>query len=351
MKSFADIAWKVDETTYRNDPALSYSILSRYEREGFHNLATLFDKIDSPSLLFGSMVDCLMTDSKEAFDERFFVADLPDVSPSTAKVLYSIHQITGASTLDEVSEEHQLTILNDYAYHTNWRDKTRLTKLKEEGDKYYRILASMSPEKALVDSKTYVAAYACAQALKESPETKWYFTNSPFDTHIERLYQLKFRGEHNGIAYRCMADLIVVDHEKKTIQPVDLKTSSHYEDEFPKSFVTWRYDIQARLYWRLIKAFCEADDYFKEFKVLPYKFIVINRKNQTPLVWDFDKTEEIGNFVFTYPSGEKKLFRDPYVIGEELHYYLSKGDAVKFPRHIKTGELASNDILKWFEHE
>ena len=50
-KSLRDISWQVDEPTYRADPALSYSTLARYEREGFNNLDKLFDSIDTPSLV------------------------------------------------------------------------------------------------------------------------------------------------------------------------------------------------------------------------------------------------------------------------------------------------------------
>lgn len=50
-KSLRDISWQVDEPTYRADPALSYSTLARYEREGFNNLDKLFDRIETPSLV------------------------------------------------------------------------------------------------------------------------------------------------------------------------------------------------------------------------------------------------------------------------------------------------------------
>ena len=48
-KSLKDLSWQVSEEEYRADPALSYSTLAKYEREGFNNLDRLFDKIDTPS--------------------------------------------------------------------------------------------------------------------------------------------------------------------------------------------------------------------------------------------------------------------------------------------------------------
>ena len=61
-KSIVDISWKVDEPTYRADPAFSYSTLSKYDREGFRKLGSLFDKVKSPALRFGSAVDTMITD-------------------------------------------------------------------------------------------------------------------------------------------------------------------------------------------------------------------------------------------------------------------------------------------------
>ena len=58
-KSLYDISWGVSEDTYRADPALSYSTLAKYEREGFNNLEHLFDKVETPSLTFGGNPDYL----------------------------------------------------------------------------------------------------------------------------------------------------------------------------------------------------------------------------------------------------------------------------------------------------
>ena len=135
--------------------------------------------------------------------------------------------------------------------------------------------------------------------------------------------------------------LIIVDNEKKTIQPCDLKTSSHNEWEFPKSFQQWRYDLQARLYWRLIVANAKADPFFKDYKVLPYKFIVVNRKNCKPMVWDFPMTEASGQLEIITPSGYHIIWRDPYDIGKELKKYLDEHP--EYP----IGTKESQDIVGW----
>ena len=87
MKSLYDISWQVSEEEYRADPALSYSTLARYEREGFNNLDKLFDKIETPSLTFGSAVDALITGGQEEFDSKFAVFDIPSIPDSIVKIV------------------------------------------------------------------------------------------------------------------------------------------------------------------------------------------------------------------------------------------------------------------------
>ena len=96
-KSLRDISWNVSEETYRADPALSYSTLARYEREGFNNLDKLFDRLETPSLTFGSAVDSIITGGQEEFDERFMVAEFPSTPDSITKMVKSLFSQYGDS--------------------------------------------------------------------------------------------------------------------------------------------------------------------------------------------------------------------------------------------------------------
>ena len=92
-KSLKDISWLVSEETYRTDPAISYSTLARFEREGFDNLAHLYDKVESPSLTFGSLVDCLLTGTSEELEERFLVDEYPSLPDMVSKSYSRINKI------------------------------------------------------------------------------------------------------------------------------------------------------------------------------------------------------------------------------------------------------------------
>lgn len=345
QKSFKDISWNVTEDVYRADPAISYSTLSKFNREGFANLEHLFDRTTSPSLLFGSIVDSIITGGMQEFNDRFFVANFTEMSDSITSIVKDLYAKHGESysELCNIPKDYILCSINNFQYQTRWKDETRINDVVNKGSKYYELL-SLAGNKEIISDALYNDAMSCVEALKNSPSTKFFFqTDNPFES-IERLYQLKFKGDYKGIAIRSMADLIIVDHKAKTVQPVDLKTSFKPEYKFYLSFIEWNYFIQAQLYWYLIRQTMDKDPYFKDFNLLDYKFIVICNKTRNPLVWDFDKTTEEKDIVIG-----KTALPNWRSILETLNYYLIRQP--KVPIGIKEGENQSNNITEWLEHE
>lgn len=338
-RTLYDISWQVPEKVYREDSALSYSVLARFNRTGFNGLKSLFDKVESPSLTFGSAVDSIITGGKEEFDSRFIVAELHPVRESISSIVRTLFH-------DFREKYHNLRdipdgIIIDYAtrsnFQSNWKPETRGKVIKEEGYEYYKLLY-ISEGKTILDTGTYQSVCNTVDALRNSASTRWYFQpDSPWDD-IERFYQLKFKTVLNGVSYRCMADLLIVDHGRKVIIPVDLKTSSKPEWDFYKSFIEWDYQIQARLYWRIIRSVLDRDPIYKDYKLLDYRFIVVCSKTLKPLVWEFEKTTELGDII--YPD---MRLRDPEAIGSELNKYLSQ----VFDVPIGICENGINSICDW----
>ena len=342
-KSLYNISWKVSEEEYRADSALSYSTLAKYEREGFNNLDKLFDKLETPSLTFGSAVDSIITGGQEEFDERFMVAEFPSTPDSITKIVKSLFSQYRDSYRSLIMIPDNLVIKEtEYqSYQMNWKPETRAKVIKEKGADYYNLLF-VAGDRTILDTTTYQDVCNAVRALKESESTKFYFAdNNPFVPDIRRFYQLKFKACLEGIEYRCMSDLLIVNHENKTIQPIDLKTSSHAEWDFYKSFVEWNYQIQARLYWSIIRQNMDENEYFKDFELLDYMFIVVNRRTLNPLVWNCPLTRFVGTLYF----GKNKQIemRDPEDIGKELSFYLSSRPKVP----IDINENDSNDLEDW----
>lgn len=319
MKSLKDISWQVSEPEYRQDPALSYSTLARYEREGFNNLSHLFDHISTPSLTLGSMVDTMITGSQDEFNSQFYVADFPSIGDKELQIVTSLFNSNKDNyiSLSLIPDDTVLASANEFQFQKNWRDDTRVRVLRERCTNYYNLMY-YAQGKTIVSSDTFYKANQMVSALHSSPATHGYFADNDELSPIRRYYQLKFKAHLQGVDYRCMPDLLIADYEDQKIIPIDLKTSGHPEWDFQDSFCKWDYMIQARLYWLIIRANLDQDPYFKNFSLENYRFIVVNKDSLTPLVWEFPLTKASGSLV----DERGNEYRDPLQIGTELRGYL-----------------------------
>ena len=320
LKELSEIAWNVPEKVYRDDPALSYSTLATYERSGYDGLDHLFDRKESPSLLLGSLVDTALTGGEYEFNSLYTILDVnvTDSGIDICKAL--VNQSLPFNTFEEIPESIVSEVAKSVGF---WQadkwDNTRYKQVLKTGNiaKYYNALKHS--DKTIISTAMYQDALNMVRALRESPATAGYFADNDELSPIRRYYQLKFKFSYDNVHYRSMADLIVADYEKKIIYPIDLKTSGHQEWNFEESFLQWSYMIQSRLYWRNIRANMDKDNYFKDFELADYRFIVVNKNTLTPLVWIFPLTKSVGTLV----DEKGNEYRDPFEIGKELQGYLN----------------------------
>lgn len=347
MKKFGDICLPITEEEYRNDGNLHYSTLATYERGGFNSVKHLQDKLDTPSLVYGQAVDTLITGTREDFDKLFLVAEFPSLEPAyinVTKAIFSIYK-SAYKRLNEIPDRDIILITEQQEFYLRWKPETRAKVIKEKCEEYYNLLY-IAEGKTILDCNTYNDVLRAVQALKESEATKWYFENdNPFDDTIERVYQGKMKAEFDGINYSAMMDLVVIDNKNKIIYPCDLKTSSAIEYDFPLHFIQWLYTIQAQQYAAIIKANIEKDNYFKDFTIANYRFIVVNRESCKPLVWEWKHTFDTEDVIIEKNNGYKLKLRNFKNIGKELHHYLN--DNSELPDGINIDK--PNDIELWLK--
>lgn len=318
-KELKDISWLVPEDVYRADSALSYSTLSTFEKSGFDGLDHLFDKQESPSLLFGSVVDSLLTGGASEFNSRFIVRDINITESGIATCKALADMPSPYVSFDAIPERIVSEKAKSVGFWSDdkW-DKGRYAKVLKTGDVadyYYSLINS---DKTVISTELYSDAIACVRALREAPATSGYFADDDPFSPVKRYYQLKFKANLDGITFRSMLDIIVVDYEKKIIYPVDLKTCGISEWNFEDNFKRFFYQIQARLYWKVLRANLDRDPYFKDFSLENFRFIVINKNTLIPLVWEFPFTRAEGDFE----DDRGNIYRDPITIAKELKSYL-----------------------------
>lgn len=298
-KSIKELAWNVTEEEYRADPAVSYSSLATFERDGAKAIPTLKEKKTSEALRFGSLVDTMMTEPEE-LDNKFLIADISKTSEAVLSIVNKIYEGFDKShnSLAAIDRNTILMYIKDANYYNNWKDDTRIDKIISEGKDYFSLLG-LAGNKMLIAQQDFDQATLCVETLKMHPFTSKYFTEDFFAQSMEYHYQLKFKYKDNSVDVRCMFDRMIVDHVNKTIQPIDLKTTGKNEEEFEASFLSWSYWIQANMYSQILLWNIEQDEYFKDFTILPFIFVVINRYNRTPLAWVDNNYLTLGDRVDT----------------------------------------------------
>lgn len=340
-KEISDLSLPITEEEYRARPELSYSTLSTYERNGFDGIEHLFDKIESPSLTFGSAVDAIITGGADEFNEKFMVVDfsITDGGMNTVKKLIEMN--VDADDFFSIPENVVSYAAKEVGF---WKDpkwdKKRYQEVLKTGDvnTYYKVLRNSN--KNVINNATFQEVLACVNALRESPATCHYFADNDELSPIKRYYQLKFMTVRDGVGYRCMMDEVIVNYDTKKVYPIDLKTSSKNEWHFEDSFLQWNYMIQARLYWNILRDNMLKDPYFKDFTLENYRFIVVNKKTLIPLVWEFPLTKMQGILM----DDNGKEYRDPFVIGKELRGYLDLKPEV--PNGINKDGINTINCLK-----
>ena len=334
MKSLKEIALQIDEPTYRKMPELSYSIISRFQSVGF-DIEKLQESLSSPSLVFGSAIDAIITGGQEEFDRNFMVVDLPNIPESASnciRIIWNKYKDTYKHIkdipIDTLNTELQL---NGFWPNNRYSAQARINGFfKNPVEEYYQ-LNYIAENKYIINTELHTQILQAVNALKTSIATKDYFAeNNPWDNNIERLYQLKFRADLNGVGYKCMMDECIVIHDKKLIIPIDLKTSCSCEEkDFYLNFLKWHYQLQSRLYVRILKANLDKDEYFKDFKILNYRFIFCNKDSCSPLVWEFSETHSKGTLYF---GRHKQIgLPDPEDLGKELFLFFSSGQKTEEP--------------------
>lgn len=296
MKSISELSLPISEPEYRVLGGFSYSLLATFLREDDPKVLVESTKKESGALRFGSLVDCLMTEP-EMIPERFCIRNFTSPSDQIiSAMLYIYDTMPDARTFMYVPDDLKLEGAAHAEYGKTWLNTTVLKKLNDNAS-YYTYLQE-AEGKTLVSHTDFKTAEECVHILKTHPFTEKYMGDGdPFEEGIERINQLKFKSAYDNTLIRCMFDRIIVNHKDKTIQPIDLKTTGKAEKKFEGSVLDWDYYIQAGMYSQILLDVISQDDYFKDFTILPFKFVVINRYRRKPQVWTYKLVKEDNDLI------------------------------------------------------
>lgn len=293
------------------------------------------EKPHSKAFLIGDMVDCLIT-RPDDFHDDFHVVDSQLPSKSVVEVCekYFQRQILDSSPFQDT--ELLDAIIKEVNYgNKNWSVEAKRRTLISKGLEYYKSLSAQdgrtSVSKQLVNN-----CYRMAEAVKTTFSDLF---NDP-NTH----FQYPLYSTYDNYDIKGLVDIININHDTKTINIYDVKTTHEHVLDFNFSIRKYRYDIQMAFYKML------AEKNFEGYNV-NCSFIVISTEGEKiPVLYKCNpsiinvgtngiliKEESYSINGTTYTTTKKiKGYKDLF---DDLSYYENNGFNVH--RDIKE----NNNIL------
>ena len=316
MKSLKEYSLNISEQAYHLYNAWSYSIISKYAKDGFAAMATLHDRTEpTQSMEFGSLFDSMITKGKQTLDD-YRVLDYT-VPAAEKKVLDTLAQRAEDNAFALVPEDLIAQVTEECQYYPKWGIPARLKHLAEYSDYY----SAVKMGKKIVSKTDWDDAVEMFKVFRANSYLKDLFGTKSTDD-IEYLYQTQFVTEYHTLSgqvvlLKIMPDLLKIDHKNKTVQPVDLKTSSMPAWDFKENFLKFRYDIQAHLYTDVLRFVMDNTDDYHDYVILPYLFTDISRTDKIPVTYEYNPADFPEGFKFT-KNGREYQYKTWQALLEEI---------------------------------
>lgn len=276
----------INQENYRSYNAKNFSLLAKID---FDPSQAKDELKETEAMRFGSLFDCLITD-ESSFNEKYVINN---TKKPTAQL---------GDFLDLYLE------YNDYDKAYNELKERNGGKLRDGVDKFkervkteckdYLDFIETSKDKIVVSSADYHLALTMKSALTSNRFTAQYF-NLGFLWGTE--FQKPLVATIDGIDYKCLVDMLIINPALKKIKPIDIKTTSEYPSGFMKSVFKYKYHIQGSLYWDIIK------QNYPDYEVEDFLFFVCSKElPEKPYIWRAnEKVREIGRNGGTLKNGIK----------------------------------------------
>jgi hypothetical protein len=279
-------------TKFRKTEAASPSRLSDldYSPLQYKKRKESSDKDASTFMIFGSLVDCLLTEPSE-FKNRYSVSSVEIPSDAIKNIITGVFNEIKLGK--EVSpfleladfEPKIIEYANYEQYGKSWKQETVVKKVIDSGSDYFQSLLK-SIGKEIISSEDYDRALACVDTLKTHEFTRDYFDPKSVygtdDLNIELHFQCKLVWKVEENTCKGILDLMIIDHINKLIIVIDLKTTASSVYTFSHSYIKFRYYLQGAMYYDAVVDLVKTLPKLKDYKICNPKFIVIEQNNYNP---------------------------------------------------------------------
>lgn len=243
--------------------------------------------------VLGSAVDTYLTNIAE-FNEKYYISHLSEKPSDVVKsILYEVY----SKAKDKIAEDETYKNLEflkqeimdsceSHGYYKNLKWETRVNKILDFNDYWEEIVSSEN--KTILSMEEVEIVSNIVRKIYTNQYTSKYFKDSTEDITIIRQLPIEFEVEE--VECKALLDIVYIDHNNKTITPIDLKTIGESVKNFPESLRKRRYDIQLAWYVEALYQWKENNE-FKDYSISKFKFIVVSTtEDEEPAVFTCDKS-------------------------------------------------------------
>lgn len=288
--------------TYRDMPGINQSRLKMILSDPKSYRDNI--QIESDSLRFGSLVDCLILD-EDKFEQKYLIAKAKEPTATLLEIFNKTFPHCNESQIEEIVNQQSED--GKYIYWGSTKDfeKRRKNWDNPEFWDYWK-----EKEKAnnfiLVSQENYDQAISAKNNFERDSFITTLFKEKEINTHT----LLQFNYEE----FNCKGelDIMLIDHNNKSIQEIDLKSSSSNRFGFMSGIKKYRYDFQRAFYNIGMKKYAEELGYtllapciiyIPSFSNSPCYLFEFEEKYITGL----DYTDKYGNIVESVDSAFQRL--------------------------------------------
>lgn len=296
---------------------IGHSKLVNFETFGPSTLKEDYNVEKTPAMIFGSLVDTLLT-NPYSFESTYYVPKSDVKLSNSEKVFYEYLQKYDIRSVSHLPDEDLLVILDRTSFYTSLLAKTRIKKIRDKEEVYNELLKNEG--KIIINHEDLEKAKKCVEVLRTSDITKNIFDyDLLFQVEVNRVF--KDSGSLDRFGCHGLFDIIAIDTKTKTIYPFDLKTTVAPESDFLRSFYKFKYYRQAEMYIDMLQYNLNTCDDYQDWKIEPFKFIVISPNSYAPLIYEFPIVYENKKLKIS-----ENTFVPPYTaIFDEMIWHLYTG--------------------------
>jgi hypothetical protein len=264
--------------------------------------------------LIGSAVDCILTNSREAFNAEYYTSEIEKLpSDAIIEILKLVHENLledYAESLEVITTEQETASVTPFAefvgelgnweayileacertgWQPRWGAEAKFKNILVASDYFMDLCQSFG--KTVISQSQANTIHTIVASLTGSPRTARYFDRRTLEDYakVEVYYQFPVYFEYREVQCKALLDIVIVERndagEITGVTPVDLKTMNGNTYYFPSSIKTRRYDIQAAWYTLAL------EKHFGPGLIKPFQFVVESTSYQgKPLLFEVEQS-------------------------------------------------------------